>query len=153
MRFIYPISITLISVLFYSNPNANYILNTIQLEFLAINRTAPEAVDVIVLIGTSVKQVMVEATNQNSRYGFGGTYYPDLGWLVEKYDNVSNDLDRNFCWYFYVKTLYDKEPEKETKGVSNCLLTVNATLVIFRYELDKEYCKLSNNIMGTKPDI
>ena len=143
----------LILVLFSSNPKANYILTNIQLDYVAINRTAPEPAEEIVLIGTSVKQIMAKAASGNARYEFGGTYYKDKGWLIEKYDNVSNDLSNNYCWFYYVKTQYDKQPEKQTIGVSNCLITVNATLILFRYEVDKVYCRPSQDLSGIRVDV
>ena len=132
--------LTLISILFYSNLTANYILSTFQLEYSAINKTSPKPVQIYVLIGTSVFQGMTEVARQNNRYEFGGTYYSDKQWLIEKYDNVSNNLDTNYCWYFYVKTEFDKQQEKPDIGVSYYLLTVNDTFVTFNYELDKVNC-------------
>ena len=131
--------LTVLSTFFISNLNAD-ITVTILLKYTS-NKTEPVPIRVTIPVNSTVLYAMSLAATENVRYRYGGTYYgTDWGWLIEKYDSVSNDLETHYCWYFYFELSRGK-PSKPTEGVSNYLLSENETFVIFRYEFDEEYCK------------
>ena len=80
------------------------------------------------------------AAGENTLYRFGGTNFGPLGWLIQTYGGISNDLQANTCWFFYVKHR-GGNGFRPNKGVSTYLLTVEETIVTFRYELDTELCR------------
>ena len=100
----------------------------------------PPAVIVSVPIGSTVLDAMELAAGENTLYRFGGTNFGPLGWLIQTYGGISNDLQANTCWFFYVKHR-GGNGFRPNKGVSTYLLTVEETIVTFRYELDTELCR------------
>ena len=102
--------------------------------------TTPHAVSVSVSVGTPVLRAMELAAAKNTLYRFSGTNYGYRGWLIQKYAGVSNDLEENTCWFFYVRHR-GGHGFRPNKGVSKYLLTVEETIVTFRYELDTKLCR------------
>ena len=103
--------------------------------------TTPPAVPVSIPVGTPVLRAMELAAAKNTLYRFSGTNFGSRGWLIQTYAGISNDLAANTCWYFYIRHR-GGNGFKPNKGVSKYLLTVEETIVTFRYELDTEFCKV-----------
>ena len=109
---------------------------TISLETQATN---PPPLELDVAYATPVISMMEEAAGVDSHYNFGGTYYGSMGWLIQMYDNIENDLVAHNCWYFYVQL--PGEPQiKPNVGVSAYQLVIDETMVTFKYEFDV-YCQ------------
>ena len=114
---------------------------TVRVRIVAPNLDpTPPAVIVSVPIGSTVLDAMELAAGENTLYRFGGTNFGPLGWLIQTYGGISNDLQANTCWFFYVKHR-GGNGFRPNKGVSTYLLTVEETIVTFRYELDTELCR------------
>ena len=88
----------------------------------------------------SIRPMSNIAAAKNTLYRFSGTNYGYRGWLIQKYAGVSNDLEENTCWFFYVRHR-GGHGFRPNKGVSKYLLTVEETIVTFRYELDTKLCR------------
>ena len=80
-----------------------------------------------VAYATPVISMMEEAAGVDSHYNFGGTYYGSMGWLIQMYDNIENDLVAHNGWYFYVQL--PGEPENQPNvGVSAYQLVKDGTV-------------------------
>ena len=100
----------------------------------------PPAVIVSVPIGSTALDAMELAADEDILYRFSGTKFGPLGWRIQTFAGISNDLQANTCWFFYIRHRggFRFRPKK---GVSTYLLTVEETIVVFRYELDTELCR------------
>ena len=106
---------------------------------------APLTLDVA--YSTTVIEMMKVASSINSQYGFGGTYYGSLGWYIEMYNNIENNLATHYCWFFYVQLPHGNATKPDV-GVSVYHLMVDGTDVTFKYEYNvgcKEYSKDSQD--------
>ncbi|KAI6645704.1 hypothetical protein LOD99_12967 [Oopsacas minuta] len=100
----------------------------------------PPPITVSVPIGATALEAIELAAGQNSQYRFGGTNFgPGLGWLIDTYNGLSNDLQANTCWFFFIRQR-GGEAFKPNKGVSTYLLSVEETIISFRYREDTEFC-------------
>ena len=109
---------------------------TIALETQATN---PPPLELNVAYATPVISMMEEAAGVDSRYNFGGIYYGTMGWFIQMYNNIQNDLIAHNCWYFYVQ-LPGEAQNKPNVGVSAYQLVIDETVVTFKYEFS-EYCQ------------
>ena len=102
----------------------------------------PPPIWVSVPIGASALDAMELAAGENTLYRFGGTNFGPFGWLIQTYGGISNNLAANTCWFFYARNRGGTE-FRAKEGVSTFILTVEESIVLFRYELDTELCKAS----------
>ena len=140
MAFGYFILTVFISFLHFLYANTDNINVNIQLEYIDVSgKQAP--ITVVIANESAVIEAMMQAATQNAQYRFGGTYDGgNLGWLIEKYNKTRENLNTHFCWYFYIQ-LPGGNPIKQDYGVSTVTVTTDETLVLFRYELDEEFCR------------
>ena len=95
---------------------------------------APLSATVTVPRGSNALTVLELAVDVRREYRFSTTYFGQaLGYFIDTINGTTSDLQQSCFWFFYTKAA-NSDPYKPNFGVSNFLIPVSNTKILFQYE-------------------